>query len=172
MKNKILLFAIILFAVGCSSGTNETEEVIIEEEEVVDTPGTSGMEDPSLTVTTKPSLWTVEYEDQSNSEKLKKPEDIQISSLSATDLINVLNETFDDVQLKFDKISHDTIFVQIPDSEKLTQQMGSTGSYNYMATTVFNLTELDHIKYVRFDFKEGDHGSPGTFTREDFKILR
>lgn len=171
MKNKILLFAMILFAIGCSSGTNETE-VVTEDAEVVDTPGTSGMEDPALSITTKPSLWTVEYEDQSKSEKLKKPEDLQIKKLSATDLVNVLNQTFSDVQLKLNKISHDTIFVEIPDSEKFTQQMGSTGSYNYMATTVFNLTELDNIKYVKFDFKEGDHAAPGVFTREDFKVLR
>lgn len=171
MKNKILLFAIILFAVGCSSGTNETEETVIEEE-VVDTPEMSGTEEPALNVTTQPSIWTVEYEDQTKSEKLKKPEDIQISSLSATDLINVLNENFTDVQLKFEKISHDTIFVKIPESQKLTQQMGSTGSYNYMAMTVFNLTELDNVKYVKFDFKEGDHSGPGVFSREDFKVLR
>src|SRR5690606_11633468 len=136
MKNKILFFAIILFTIGCSSGTNETEEVTADAE-VVDTPGISGMEDPALSITTKPSLWTIEYEDQSKSEKLKKPEDLQIKKLSATDLVNVLNETFADVQLKLNKISHDTIFVSIPDSEKFTQQMGSTGSYNYMATTVF-----------------------------------
>lgn len=171
MKNKLLLFTIILFTIGCSSGTNETEEVT-EEAEVVDTPGISGMEDPALSITTKPSLWTVEYEDQSKSEKLKKPEDLQINKLSATDLVNVLNETFADVQLKLNKISHDTIFVEIPDSKKFTQQMGSTGSYNYMATTVFNLTELDNVKYVKFDFKEGDHAGPGVFTREDFKVLR
>lgn len=171
MNNKILLFAIILFTIGCSSGTNETEEVI-EGTEVVDTPGLSGMEEPALSVTTKPSLWTVEYEDQTKSEKLKKPEDLKISSLSATDLVNALNENFADVQLKLNKISHDTIFVEIPDSEKFTQQMGSTGSYNYLASAVFNLTELDHIKYVKFDFKEGDHAAPGVFTRDDFKVLR
>lgn len=171
MKHKLLLFAIILFAIGCNSGTNETDEVVAEEE-VVDTPGTSGMEEPPLTVTTKPSIWTVEFEDQTKSDKLRKPENIQIGSLSATDLINVLNENFTDVQLKFEKISHDTIFVNIPESEKLTQQMGSTGSYNYMAMTVFNLTELDHVKYVKFTFKEGDHSGPGVFSREDFKVLR
>ena len=74
--------------------------------------------------------------------------------------------------MKFDKISNDTIFVKIPESEKLTQQLGSTGAYNYMAATVFNLTELDHVKYVKFDFQGGDHASPGVFTREDFKLLR
>ena len=173
MKNKILLFAIILFSVGCNSSTNETKE---SEEtvnrEVIDSPGEEGTEEPVLSVTNKPSLWTVEYEDNTKTEKLKKPEDIKIGSLSATDLINTLNETYTSVQLKYDKISNDTIFVKIPDSEKLTQQLGSTGAYNYMAATVFNLTELDHIKYVKFDFKGGDHASPGVFTREDFKLLR
>ena len=171
MKIKPFLFAIILFALGCNSGTNETDKMTVEEE-VVDTPAISETEGSPLAVTTKPTLWSVEYEDKTNTDKLKKPADIQISSLSATDLINVLNENYPDVHLEFNKISHDTIFVKIPDSEKLTQQMGSTGSYNYMAATVFNLTELDKIKYVKIDFKEGDHGSPGTFTREDFKVLR
>lgn len=170
MKNKLLLFAILLLAIGCNSGTNDTEEVI--NREVIDSVNDSEALDPTLAITSKPSLWTVEYEDNSNSEKLKKPDSIQFGKLSATDLINVLNENFADVQLQFDKISHDTIFVKIPDSEKLTQQLGSTGAYNYMATTVYNLTELDHVKYVKFDFKEGDHSSPGVFTREDFKLLR
>ncbi len=171
MKNTILLFAIILFAIGCNSGTNETEEVIIDAV-AVDTPEMSGTEEPVLNVTTKPSIWTVEFEDQTKSEKLKKPENTELGSLSATDLINVLNENFADVQLKYEKISHDTIFVTIPESEKLTQQMGSTGSYNYMAMTVFNLTELNNVKYVKFNFKEGDHSGPGVFSREDFKVLR
>lgn len=170
MKNKILFFALILFVAGCSSGTDETEEVV--EEEVIDTPAISDVDEPGITVTNKPSLWTVEYEDQSNSEKLKKPEDIGINSLSVADLITALNENFTDIQLKLNKISHDTIFVTIPESDVLTQQMGSTGAYNYMATTVFNLTELDDIKYVKFDFNEGDHSSPGVFSREDFKVLR
>lgn len=170
MKNKILLFAIILFSIGCSTGTNETEEVVSTE--VMDSSEDVGTEEPVLTVTTKPSLWTVEYEDKTQTEKLKKPEDIKIGSLSAADLINTLNETYADVQLKYDKISNDTIFVKIPESEKLTQQLGSTGAYNYMAATVFNLTELDRVKYVKFDFTGGDHAAPGVFKREDFKLLR
>jgi hypothetical protein len=173
MKNTLLLFAIILFFIGCNSGTDETkpsEETINHES--VDSSTTEGTEEPVLSVTNKPSLWTVEYEDNSKTEKLKKPEEIKFGSISATDLINTLNETYTDVQLKYEKISHDTIFVKIPESEKLTQQMGSTGAYNYMAATVFNLTELNHIKYVKFDFQGGDHASPGVFTREDFKLLR
>ena len=173
MKNKILLFAIILFSISCNSSTNETEKS--EEtvsQEAIDSSDETGTEEPVLSVTSKPSLWTVEYEDNTKSEKLKKPEDIKIGSLSAADLINTLNETYTSVQLKFAKISNDTIFVKIPESEKLTQQLGSTGAYNYMAATVFNLTELDHVKYVKFDFQGGDHASPGVFTREDFKLLR
>lgn len=170
MKNKILLFAIILFGIGCSSGTNDSTDVVAEE--FVDSSTTTTVEEPAITVTTKPSLWTVEYEEQSKSEKLRKPEDAGISKLTATDLVNVLNENFSDVQLKLKKISHDTIFVEIPDSKVFTQQMGSTGSYNYMATTVYNLTELENVKFVKFEFKGGDHAAPGVFTREDFKVLR
>ena len=173
MKNTLLLFTIILFSIGCNSSTNEkneTDETV--NKEVIDSSEEAGTEEPVLSVTNKPSLWTVEYEDNTKSEKLKKPEDIKIGSLSATDLINTLNENFADVQLKLEKISNDTIFVKIPESEKLTQQLGSTGAYNYMAATVYNLTELNHIKYVKFDFQGGDHAGPGVFTREDFKLLR
>ena len=171
MKNKILLFAIILFSISCNTNETESTEETVNQE-VIDSSGETGTNEPVLNVTTKPSLWTVEFEDKTNSDKLKKPEDIKISSLPAADLISTLNEIYPDVQLKYDKISNDTIFVQIPESEKLTQQLGSTGAYNYMAATVFNLTELDHIKYVKFDFQGGDHASPGVFTREDFKLLR
>ncbi len=173
MKNKIFFFAIILLSVGCNSSTNETESTDkAVSQELVDSSEEAGNQEPVLSVINKASLWTVEYEDNSKSDKLKKPEDIKIGSLSSADLINTLNENYPGVQLKFDKISKDTIFVKVPDSEKLTQQLGSTGAYNYMAATVFNLTELDHIKYVKFDFQGGDHASPGVFTREDFKLLR
>ena len=170
MRNKILLCTIIFFSFSCNSSSNETEEIITEE--VIDSSREAGTEEPVLTVTNKPSLWTIEYESNSKSDKLKKPEDIKIGSLSAVDLINTLNETYADVQLKYEKISNDTIFVKIPDSQILTQQMGSTGAYNYMAVTVFNLTELSQIKFVKFDFQGGDHATPGVFTREDYKLLR
>ena len=73
------------------------------------------------------------------------------------------------IKLEFGKISHDTLYVAIPESAVLTQQMGSSGAYSYIASTTFTLTELKDIKFVTYDFEEGDHLSPGTMKRSDFK---
>ncbi|MEO6682278.1 MAG: hypothetical protein ABIN48_05580 [Ginsengibacter sp.] len=171
MKNKILLFAIVLFAISCNSGTDKTHKDVMDDG-IMDISDSLTTEQSELGASNKPSLWTVEFENNTNTEKLKEPTDDQVKSLSAADMITILNDNFKDVQLEMEKISNDTIFVNIPESTKLTQQMGSTGAYNYMAAAVFNLTELDHIKFVKFNFKQGDHSSPGVYSREDFKQLR
>ena len=64
------------------------------------------------------------------------------------------------------------MFISIPESEYLTQRIGSTGAENFMATTTFTLTEMRGIKYVSYDFTEGDHASPGVYSRKDFKNLQ
>ena len=139
---------------------------------MVDSLSEPSTEEPAMTVINKPSLWRVEYEAATKKEKLKKPIEIIPATLTASEMITQLNQNYEEVQLEMNKISHDTIFIKIPDSEKLTQQMGSTGSYNYLASAVFNLTELQGIKYVSFDFKEGDHAMPGVFSRDSFQNLR
>lgn len=171
MKIKLPAFLFIsLFVFGCNSNENNNEEVI--HETIRDTLSANPSADSALTVINRPSLWTVEMQDNSKAEKLKKPADTKIKTLSVAQLISALNNNFSEVQLHYSKISHDTIYVTIPDSEKLTQQLGSTGAYNYIATAVYNLTELKDVKYVNFDFKEGDHAVPGVFSRGNFKELR
>jgi hypothetical protein len=171
MKIKLTGIAFIfLLMMSCNSSENKNEEVV--HETVFDTASANIDEDSARRVINRPSLWTVEFQGNTQVEKLKKPADTKLEALSATQLINALNENFSDVQLHYSKISHDTIYVTIPDSKKLTQEMGSTGAYNYMAASVYNLTELKNVKYVNFDFKEGDHAGPGVFSRDDFKKLR
>jgi hypothetical protein len=51
-------------------------------------------------------------------------------------------------------------------NREITQQMGTSGADDYMTTTTFTLTELKGIKYVNFDFEEGDHAVPGTYSRQ------
>lgn len=60
------------------------------------------------------------------------------------------------------------MFIRIPDSEYLTQRMGSTGAYEYMIAVTFTFTELEEIEFVNFDFELGDHAKPGTYTRQQF----
>ena len=90
-------------------------------------------------------------------------------TLSPEAVVTFLNKNFPQVQLVIDKISGDTLFLKIPQPTYLTQQMGSTGPSVYFAEAVYNLTEIPGIHYVNFDFEEGDHAQPGTFTRDSFK---
>jgi hypothetical protein len=90
-------------------------------------------------------------------------------TLSPELLVNLLNLDFSDkVHCEFVKIHNDTAFVRIPDSEYLTQRMGTTGAYEYMIAATFTITELDEIEFVNFDFEYGDHAVPGTYTRRQF----
>ena len=74
-----------------------------------------------------------------------------------------------DVKLDLIKLSADTIFVRIKDSEHLTQRMGTAGAKGFISVATFTLTELKGIRYVNFDFIEGDHAVPGTYSRAKFK---
>lgn len=167
--NRLLIITACVVLFSCNSSNNKEEEQVVNEEVIDSVPP---VEEAGLTVVNRPSLWTVEFENSTNEEKLKKPEGTKIESLSANELISLLNQNFADVQLQLNKISHDTLYANIPESDKLTQQMGSTGAYNYLATVVYNLTELPNVKYIKLDFAEGDHAMPGVYTREDFKTLR
>jgi hypothetical protein len=90
-------------------------------------------------------------------------------TLSAEGVVAFLNQNWPRVQLVFVKVSGDTLYVKIPESSYLTQQMGSSGPTTYLAEAVFNLTEIPGIHEVNFDFTEGDHAQPGTFNRDSFK---
>ena len=84
-------------------------------------------------------------------------------------MINLINgHKANKIHLDFVKISLDTIYVKINNSMFLTQQMGTTGADEYMSVTTFSLTELKGIKYVDYDFEEGDHANPGTYSRQDY----
>ena len=109
------------------------------------------------------AIWGYNF-DKGVPERIKE---VNADTLTPAKLIALINS--DNIHLDFVKISADTIFVQIKQSTHLTQQIGSTGAYVFMSTTVYTLTELKGIKYVNFNFEEGDHAQPGTYSRKDFE---
>jgi hypothetical protein len=113
--------------------------------------------------------WQASLNDSSGKLEVKKSDAVGPDSLSVPAVITYLNTANTNVQLTFVKTSGDTVYLKIPDPMYLTQQMGSTGPTIYLAQAVYNLTEIPGIKYVNLDFEEGDHASPGTFSRESFK---
>jgi hypothetical protein len=113
-------------------------------------------------------FWNVNSEE--NTRKKVLTQDIVNPNLEA--VINGVNMVYPDVQMQLVKQSNDTLFVSIPQSEKLTQQMGSAGASQYFATACINLFEVPGINYINFDFTEGDHARPGTFSREQFSNFK
>ncbi len=89
-------------------------------------------------------------------------------SLTITSVIAFLNSQYPNVQLEYIRTSADTLFIAIPDAMYLTQQMGSTGPALYFAAAVYNLTEIPGIRFVNFDFEEGDHAQPSVLNRDSF----
>ncbi len=117
-------------------------------------------------------IWVTDFDTTTREFTLRQQRQPDPSTLNAQELINDLNAAWENIQLIFTKISSDTIYVSIPNSEYLTQRMGSTGPATFLAPATFTLTELKGIKYVNYDFEEGEHMSPGTFSREDFKDFK
>lgn len=175
MKSLFLLLFLcstLLFISCGTSDDNTPEQENVVYDSVTDPIDSSASTDSMGTVVNKSYLWKVESQGDQQQEKLTEPRDSILHSFTPNQLVETLNASYPDVQIKFLQISHDTMYVSIPKSNALTDEMGSTGSYNYLATAVFNLTELKNISFVHFDFKAGDHGSPGTYSRKDFDRLR
>lgn len=111
----------------------------------------------------KNAIWVYDYE---NSIPVRNRQ-VNPDTLTPAKLLAIINT--DNIKLDFVKINGDTIFVAIKDSKYLTQQIGSTGSYVFMSTCTYTLTELKGIYFVNYNFEEGDHALPGTYSRKDFQ---
>lgn len=113
--------------------------------------------------------WESFIDDSTGRLKMNRRDSIGPDSLTSNSVIDFLNKTNPNIQLQLLRQSNDTLYIKIPDAEHLTQRMGSTGPTMYFANAVYNLTEIPGVKFVNFDFAEGDHASPGTYNRESFK---
>ena len=109
--------------------------------------------------------WEADLNDSTGDLQMKKVES-DLDTLDGNILAGYLSD--EHITLQFTRSSNDTAFIKIPDATYLTQQMGSTGAMERMATYVYNFTELPGIHYVNFDFQEGDHAQPGTYNRASF----
>jgi hypothetical protein len=170
-KIKILcaLIGVSLFF-SCNSNQNDTVKTP-PEQEVTDTVSSENPVDSMRTIINRSMIWTVQPQG-SEKQKLKAPDSTQINTYSSAQLIDLLNANYPDIHLDFVKISHDTMYVKIPDSNVLANQIGDTGAENYLASTTYTLTEMKNIHFVKIDMKAGDHAEPGVYSREDFKDLR
>lgn len=115
----------------------------------------------------KPQLnwWHFDYSNDSIYTE-KTTEHPTISPEVAVKMVNANYEG--KIKLIFVKQSNDTLVVKIPDAQILTEEMGSAGARAFMATATYMLTEPAHVTHVTFDFTEGNHAVPGTYSRSSF----
>ena len=158
----IFLYTGILFLIACN---NEGSQKDIPEDTVIVAEETPASAPDRL-------LWVSVYDTSKNQFYLKQQRTINTDTLTTASLISDLNAAWENIKLVFVKTSNDTIYVAIPDSKFLGQQMGSAGAQAYMASTTYNLTELKGIRYVNYDMPSGDHISAGIYSRKDFENYR
>jgi hypothetical protein len=151
MKLLLFLAALIILGSGCNNSKG-------------DEPNTE-----SDTAVNKAYSWESTLNDSTQQLEMKKVETTGPDSLSAEAVVNFINAANPAIKLQLVKTSHDTLYIKIEDAEHLTQRMGSTGPTMYFAAAVYNLTEIPGIRFVNFDFEEGDHAQPGTYNRDTFK---
>ena len=150
MKNYLLIITASLFFLSCRNNKSGQQE--------------TGETDTVAIVYS----WEALLNDTTGKLEVKKIEQGGPDTLSAASMIAYLNSRNPNVQLQLVRMSGDTLYVSIPEATYLTQQMGSTGPSLFFAETVYNLTEIPGIRFVRFDFEEGDHASPDVLSRDKF----
>jgi hypothetical protein len=152
MRN--LFYAAVILVLFGSCGSNSADKPTAE--------GDSADAAPAV-------AWEAVINDSTQRLEMKRSANAGPDSLSVPAVISFLNKANPDIKLELVKSSNDTLFLKIADAEHLTQRMGSTGPTMYFAAAVYNLTEVPGVRYVNFDFPEGDHAEPGTFGRDNFK---
>lgn len=164
-----LLFFLILLA--CNTKKDNNEPVVITPPELPPQPydsSAAAVAANNIIPIEKYFTWEVDYEAKT---KRRNPE-LTRDSLSADSIISWLNSTHPNVQLHKTGMKKDTIILEIPDSEYLTQRMGSTGPEEYRSKVVINLTSVPGINFVQLNFEEGDHASPGVWSRKEFSDIK
>jgi hypothetical protein len=116
------------------------------------------------------ALWDVVEAD--NDFSLVRAKKLPRSTKTLAAVIKAFNsEQSPDLRLSLIRIEGKTAHIKIQKDEVLTQQMGSTGPYNYMAMVTATITSFPGIDSVWLHIGEGDHWGPGECSRMDFLDL-
>ena len=160
MKTTLILCCSIFLLNGCNSPKqgNDIANKLEVESEI----------DQATSEITLQSIREYKFNEQINEFELKQLRKVNEELLSGEMVEKIINTNWPRVQIQFNQTSNDTVYISIPNSAILTQQMGSAGAKGFMITTTYTFTELKGIKYVSFDFVEGDHAMPGVYSRKSW----
>lgn len=117
------------------------------------------------------SYWRVDFDTLTNKEFIIRGVLLDSISKEQINLIEILNKREAKCKIEFIKFTTDTIHIKILNDEVLSEQMGTLGAYCFLAESVYTLTEIENIHFVKINMKEGSHARPGVHNRAEFKDL-
>ncbi len=163
MKTFIILISI--FLISCNYSSTESNLADKDPTQINNTDTLKSVQqDAPQNPDTELYAWLVDFD----AKTIKRNPKLKKEYLNVDTLIKGLNELYPNIKLDKVKMSGDTLFTEIKDSEYLGERMGSTGAASYIADVIINLTSINKIKYVKIDLNEGSHASPGIWSLKDF----
>ncbi|TYR33353.1 hypothetical protein FXV77_18025 [Sphingobacterium phlebotomi] len=162
MRIKTIFIGLLLLGVGCNQSAQQDEQH--DESDTTFLDNDQHAENPFVYVPTD-AFWEYQFDTIIHDFKPVKLREVQADSLTAESIEAVINNTWPNVQIKYLETFGDTVYLEIPESTVLTQQMGTAGAQQFMVSTTYSFTELPNVRYVAFGFEEGDHAVPGVYHR-------
>jgi hypothetical protein len=166
MRPFIILIS--FFFISCQSSSFKSDHITADSVKQTILTDTTAANLPNDTLNNSipiPYVWMVDFDKKT---KTKNPEFKQ-AYLNVDTLINGLNQTYPEIILDKIKISGDTLFTEIKDSEYLGERIGSYGAFAYIADVIINLTSVKNINFVKIDFEDGSHISPATWSKKEYE---
>lgn len=163
----ITVLVLLLLGVGCnrSGERNDTEQ---EKPDTNLTDSADAGSANTFVYTPTDALWEYQLDTITQDFKPVKLREVEADSLTPEYIVAAVNNTWPNVQIDYQKTSGDTVYVDIPESSVLTQQMGTAGAKQFLVSTTYSFTEIAGVRYVAFDFEEGDHAVPGVYNRKSW----
>ena len=112
--------------------------------------------------------WTAVLDTNTQKYTMVRSNTLNNEVFDTKNVLESINRKYPENNLSFVKQDADTLFVKVEDATYLTQASGSTGARVFLAESTYSLTEIPSVRVVFFDFKVGDHATPGPYTRKSF----
>ena len=159
---RLPVFILSLLIISCGSNSSAPEPATQPSQDtdtvIITPPIVEALPDSSLYV------WQVDFEKKTK----KKNPWFKREWLHVDTLIKGLNKLYPEIKLEKIKISGDTLYTVVKNSQYLSEQIGSTGAEAWIAETVINLTAAKGVKYVSIDFDAGTHAAPDVWSMDDY----
>lgn len=162
MHIKTIAIGLLLLIVSCNQSRQQGD--VQDEADTMSLDKPRSVENPLHYVPAE-ALWEYQFDTIANDFRPVKVRDVRADSLTAEKIEAIINNTWPNVQIRYLETSGDTVAIEIAESTILTQQMGTAGAKQFMVSTTYSFTELSDVRYVSFDFEEGDHAVPGVYHR-------